>query len=112
MWAVYSDNNKAVEAFIKAGANVNKENMIGNTALTYAVEYDNFEAVTTLIEAGAKVNKSDIDLAKEKEDLELVKILKQAEKRQKIEENKNNLRNKGKKTSASALNKVNPNGGR
>lgn len=51
-----SGNLKAVKLAIKYGANVDRKNIDGETAIGYACSWGQFEAVKFLIKAGAKIN--------------------------------------------------------
>lgn len=45
-----------VSVLIKAGADVNYQNMVGKTALIQAIQYDALDTVKVLLAAGAKIN--------------------------------------------------------
>jgi hypothetical protein len=45
-----------IQLLLQYGANVDQPNMVGETALGYAVTYGNMEAVRSLVDAGANVN--------------------------------------------------------
>jgi|GEM_PF-6772656 len=53
LWPVIRGNEADVEIFIKLGADINKKNVLGNTALHYS---PNFKTTKLLIEKGCDVN--------------------------------------------------------
>src|SRR5271169_4901566 len=56
IWAAYWNDDTAVEALIKAGANVNAANHYGVTALSQACINGNAPMVEALLKAGADAN--------------------------------------------------------
>lgn len=47
---------EVAERLLKAGANVDYQNMVGKTALIQAIQYDAFDTIKLLLAAGAKLN--------------------------------------------------------
>src|ERR1700733_3039613 len=56
LWAAYWNDEKAVQALLAAGANVNASNREGFTALSQACTNGNAKLVETLLKAGADAN--------------------------------------------------------
>ena len=59
--AQYSENPEALNAFIKAGADVNAKENGGSTPLIIAVQHNSEEVTNALIKAGADVNAKNND---------------------------------------------------
>ena len=59
--AIFVKNHSVLEAFIKAGGNVNQPNKYGKYLLSIAAMVGDIEAMNELIKAGANINSQDND---------------------------------------------------
>ena len=55
----YSNNPEIVKILLNAGADLNKQDIDGNTALIHAVYFNSIEVATLLLEAGVDIDKQD-----------------------------------------------------
>ena len=81
IFATTKGNIKITEMLIKAGANVNTQNILGNTPLMFATQAGNINIMGMLIEAGANVNTKNNEgttpliFAAEKGNIEIMNLL-------------------------------------
>ena len=61
MCAVEAGNDKCVEKLIEAGADVDKQDKLGDTALIYSAGYNQGKCIDILLQKGADVNKQNHD---------------------------------------------------
>jgi ankyrin repeat protein len=81
MLATYKDNIELVKLLINAGADPNKKNNNGNTALSYAIKFSNIEIIKLLLDLVVDIDRQNdngdtaLILAAYKNDREKVELL-------------------------------------
>tara|TARA_B100000902_G_scaffold361714_1_gene379400 strand:- start:537 stop:1148 length:612 start_codon:yes stop_codon:yes gene_type:complete len=64
LWkGVYTNNYKMVEKAINDGADINNQNIDGNTPLIHAIDKEDYYMVEFLLEMGADVTQNELDMA-------------------------------------------------
>jgi len=83
MAASIKNNIEVVRELLNAGADTNVTNAAGVAALGYAAESGNIEIVRELLEAGARVTNLALEIARYKNNFEIVRLLEEAQKKSK-----------------------------